>query len=188
MLELYESCDSDSVTKRYFEEKNKLEDLLIHEEAYWKQRAKSFWLPDGDSKSKFFHAFTTIRKKKSSISQLKDENEEYVQEHEGMCRVVKSYFLNFFGQVDELQERSLPTVDPVISEEQNRKLEEDFTLEEFFEAVQQMHPAKSAGPDGLNPAFYQNFWPLLGRDVFQCCASWLKNVVFPSNLNDTLLV
>lgn len=30
--------------KLYFEEKEKLHELLIHEEIYWKQRAKVFWL------------------------------------------------------------------------------------------------------------------------------------------------
>lgn len=30
----------------YFEERSKLDDLLRHEELYWKQRAKSFWLTE----------------------------------------------------------------------------------------------------------------------------------------------
>ncbi|XP_074341816.1 uncharacterized protein LOC141679207 [Apium graveolens] len=103
VLELYEACDNDSVTKRYFEEKKKLEELLIHEEAYWKQRAKSFWLLDGDSNSKFFHAFAITRKKKSSISQLKDVNQEYVLDHEGeqlpeagMCGAHALYLVHLF--------------------------------------------------------------------------------------------
>lgn len=51
-----------------------------------------------------------------------------------------------------------------------------------------MHPDKIAGPDGLNPAFYQNFWHLLGKEVFQCCKKWLHDVTFPANLNDTTVV
>lgn len=39
--------DDESV-KHYFEEKDKLHQLLLHEETYWKQRAKVFWLEEGD--------------------------------------------------------------------------------------------------------------------------------------------
>lgn len=45
-------------------------------------------------------------------------------------------------------------------------LEKEFTFEEFSEAIKQMHLDKSAGPDGLNPAFYQNFWNILVRKFF----------------------
>lgn len=42
VLRRYEDCIDDKQTKKYFEEQGKLEELI--EEAYWKQRAKSFWL------------------------------------------------------------------------------------------------------------------------------------------------
>ena len=61
------------------------------------------------------------------------------------------------------------------------KLVEDLTFEEFSVAVKQMHPDKSAGPDGLNPAFYQNFWHLLGFEIFNCCKKWLDEVSFLAN-------
>lgn len=44
-----------------------------------------------------------------------------------------------------------------------------YLFEEFTEAMSQMHPDKASGPNGLNPAFYQSFWKVLGKDVFECC-------------------
>lgn len=38
---LFDRVDADGV-KEYLMEKNKLNDLLLHEELYWKQRAKIF--------------------------------------------------------------------------------------------------------------------------------------------------
>ncbi|XP_074364595.1 uncharacterized protein LOC141705594 [Apium graveolens] len=38
--------------KSYFEEREKLNEFLEHEESYWKQRAKIFWLKEGDTNSR----------------------------------------------------------------------------------------------------------------------------------------
>nr|DAD19321.1 TPA_asm: hypothetical protein HUJ06_020784 [Nelumbo nucifera] len=51
-----------------------------------------------------------------------------------------------------------------------------------------MHLDKSPGPDGLNPTFYQKFWPLIGKDIFQAVVSWLSREEFPASLNDTTIV
>ncbi|KAL8093923.1 hypothetical protein AgCh_035703 [Apium graveolens] len=62
------------------------------------------------------------------------------------------------------------------------------SFEEFSVAVKSMHPDKASGQDGLNPAFYQHFWNLLGRDVFKCCQEWLTECKFSAGINDTNLV
>lgn len=55
-------------------------------------------------------------------------------------------------------------------------------------AVKQMHPDKASGPDGLNPAFFQQFWTRLGRDVFNSCKEWLNQCNFPEEINETNVV
>lgn len=56
-----------------------------------------------------------------------------------------------------------------LTDEQNSRLVEEVTFEEFSLAVKQMHPDKASGPDGLNPAFIQQLWSILGKEVFICC-------------------
>ncbi|CAN1846005.1 LINE-1 retrotransposable element ORF2 protein [Linum perenne] len=51
-----------------------------------------------------------------------------------------------------------------------------------------MHPDKSPGPDGLNPAFYQRFWDVVGPDVIQDCRSWLINKHIPTEARATDIV
>lgn len=58
---------------RYLEEVERFNDLLLQEETYWKQRAKLFWLEEGDANTKFFHATTTSRKKTNHISYLEKD-------------------------------------------------------------------------------------------------------------------
>ncbi|XP_074343060.1 uncharacterized protein LOC141680854 [Apium graveolens] len=43
-------------------------------------------------------------------------------------------------------------------------------------------------PDGLNPAFYQHFWHLFGKEVFLYCKKCLTDLAFPADLNDTIVV
>ena len=51
-----------------------------------------------------------------------------------------------------------------------------------------MHPDKAAGPDGLNPYFYQHFCSQVGADVFSSCSEWLESGVLPRPLIKTLVV
>jgi hypothetical protein len=42
--------------KKYNEAQENLSKVLKQEEDYWRQRSKTYWLWDGDSNTKFFHA------------------------------------------------------------------------------------------------------------------------------------
>lgn len=70
--------------------------LLVQEEVYWKQRAKAFWLRDGDSNTKYFHAVATSRKRKNLITKLRNNNDVLVENHQELCKVAKDYFLDLF--------------------------------------------------------------------------------------------
>lgn len=67
------ALDPDSVS-RYLQLEKHLNDLLEHEEKYWKQRSKIFWLREGDdSNSRFFHNAANARRKINNLSQLVDD-------------------------------------------------------------------------------------------------------------------
>ncbi|KAL8474361.1 hypothetical protein ACS0TY_030994 [Phlomoides rotata] len=100
--------DSDSV-HQFNEAKKKLTDLFIRENIYKKQRAKFFWLRDGDSNTRFFHKMASERSKKNRISKLKNKFDVWVDSQEGLSEIVKEYFTDIFGgvvqssaEVDEL--------------------------------------------------------------------------------------
>ncbi|XP_074363628.1 uncharacterized protein LOC141704240 [Apium graveolens] len=175
--------------KMYFEERDKLNELLLHEEMYWKQRAKIFWLKDGDANTKFFHAQATKRKKLNHIAYLVTDSGDKVDDHERMCMLTKEYFQNVFSEGDSGDNTPTDSTElPVITELQNKELTAELSFEEFTVALKQMHPEKAAGPDGYSPAFFQHFWGLVGKDVFDCCKKWLDDNVFPADLTSTNLV
>ena len=174
--------------KEYLAAKENLNNLLFQEETYWKQRAKMFWLAEGDENTRFFHSSATARKKSNRIAYLVDDNNNHVDSQDGMCNIVHDYFSELFtGNTTE--EDSVNMSSPRrVTEAQNAQLVMELTFEEFTMAIKQMHPDKASGPDGLNPAFFQTFWSVMGHEVFSCCKHWLETNSFPHELNNTNVV
>lgn len=75
-----------------------------------------------------------------------------------------------------------------ITDEQNDFLLEPYTADEIKAAVFSMHPNKSPGPDGMNPAFFQRFWSIVRIDVTGACLQILESCTMPACLNDTVIV
>lgn len=149
--------EDDEGIKLYFTEKSKLEELLIQEESYWKQRAKMFWLEEGDSNSRFFHAAASNKKKKNHISSLKNETGHIITNHEELCALLRDYYTNVFAATDQVTDYPVSQEEVQVTAEQNRRLTEEINFDEFTESIKAMHPDKAIGPDGLNPAFFQHF-------------------------------
>lgn len=169
------------------EEKEKLNELLFHEESYWKQHTKIFWLEEGDFKTKFFHSSTTTLKRMNYISSLQIESGDVINDQEGMCQLVKKYYENIFVGSSEVDLEDLTSVNKVTMD-QNNCLIEEMTFAEFTKAVKEMHPDKASGPDGLNPAFFQQFRTILGREVYDCCKEFLIKCAFFADINNTNLI
>lgn len=56
-----------------------------------------------------------------------------------------------------------------ITVEQGQGLLAPIIEKEVQDAVFAMHPEKSPGIDGLNPAFFQTYWDIVGSDVVKFC-------------------
>lgn len=169
-------------------QKDLLVKLLLQEEDFYKQRAKLYWLQDGDSNTIMFHRMATQRKKRNRLLHLKDDNGVLVDDEQGMGGVAVSYFSDLFAAESGFMELVLNVVKPIVDDAGNSILLAPFSLEEFRIATFQMHPDKSPEPDGFNPAFYQRFWDEIGKDIYDAGCSWLSNFAFPSGPNSTNIV
>lgn len=130
MERLADKEDSISV-QQFLEAKEKLNVLFDQEESYWKQRAKLFWLAEGDGNTKFFHQSASARRKSNRIDYLVDDSDNRVETEEGMCEIVYNYFADLFaGDVSETAINS--TESPRrITAEQNEILTEELAFDEF---------------------------------------------------------
>ncbi|GAU43908.1 hypothetical protein TSUD_88810 [Trifolium subterraneum] len=173
------------VNLQYQELSEKHATLLIQEEGYWKQRAKMHWLQKGDMNTRFFHMSATARSKKKKVTKLVADNGTEAHTQEELCEVAKSYFDNLFKPRDGDHDPVLNLIQPRVTDDDNFFLTAPITKVEIQQALFQMHPDKSPGPDGFNPAFYQRFWEHCSDDIFSAASTWLERGYFPTSLNET---
>jgi hypothetical protein len=159
--------------------------LLVQEDTYWRQHAKTHWLCDGDLNTKFFHAAATSRRKVNRINSLLDASGTLVTKDEDLCEVARAYFVDIFNKQNSIITPVINIVDQTIFQEDNNMLTKPFTMEEFKLAMFSMHPDKCPGPDGFSPGFFQHFWHLCGQHIFNECCMCLETGSFPSTLTLT---
>ena len=54
--------------------RREVNELIHHEEVFWRQWPRSLWLSAGDKNTRFFHQRASQRKKKNTIDGLYNEN------------------------------------------------------------------------------------------------------------------
>ena len=61
-------------------------------------------------------------------------------------------------------EQVVDLIDRVITEDMNQWLVRDFTASKVRQALFQMPPTKTLGPDGMSAIFFQTYWHIVGHD------------------------
>ncbi|KAL0378749.1 UNVERIFIED_CONTAM: Retrovirus-related Pol polyprotein from type-1 retrotransposable element R2 [Sesamum radiatum] len=83
-------------------------------------------------------------------------------------------FASTLPSVEDM-EVALAGLEGRVTHAMNESLLLPFTSDEIAQALQQMDPLKSPGPDGMPPIFYQKFWSIVGPDVCASVLSCLNN-------------
>ena len=167
-----------------------IDDLLIDEEIYWRQRSRAVWLQEGDKNTKFFHSKASARKRKNWISGIVDENNRWSEKAEDIERMFCEYYHNLFTSTNPSQqhlELALRNMPHKVSAEMNSHLDQPFTEADILEALSQMHPTKAPGPDGLPTAFFQKHWASVSEGVIATCLHILNEGGNIAPLNHTFI-
>ena len=96
----------ESRSERYFGVSKQLDELLLKQEIFWRQRSRVSWLKHGDRNTKFFHSKASQRRRRNYIEGIKDANGVWVEEVEAVAKVASDYFMNIFnaGTCDRMEE------------------------------------------------------------------------------------
>jgi len=94
---------------------------------------------------------------------LKGNDGKLYSEAADLERIVVDFFGDLFtsaapSNVDRVVDLILSRV----TEDMRVRLRQLYTSEEVFKALNQMHPGKAPGPDGMNPFFIKNSGRLWG--------------------------
>lgn len=138
--------------------------------------------------SRFFRATTSVRKHRNSLKRLCNSQGHWCSNHDEIDGMIVEYFSTLFKTKGCSSADVLACVKTSITEDQNMTLLAPFSTIEIKDALFYMHPDKSPGPDGMNPAFYQKFWHIVGEDVVLACLTFINNCSFFVGLNDTSIV
>ena len=159
--------------------------MLVKENCMWRQRAKAFWLVDGDKNSRYFHTRATQRHWKNKILGVKDSSGAWINQPEGIVEA----FITFYQQLFESSNPNLGlnSMVKVVTDDMNAQLSQEFMEWEVEVALKRMALLKASGLDGMTPIFYQNYWSLVGNDVTKTILSYLNSTTIPHPLNHTFI-
>ncbi|XP_060200489.1 uncharacterized protein LOC132628743 [Lycium barbarum] len=136
--------------------------FLHLEEEYWKQKAGMKWFNDGDRNTKFFHPYMKGRRNKLTLKRIQDPSG-------GDYALLKN----------------LPKL---ITEEQQKNMEELPSESEVKEAVFSLNGDSASGPDGFTGQFYQKCWEVIKLDVIQMVRAFFCGCEIPQFITHTNLV
>jgi hypothetical protein len=109
---------------------------LLADEERWHQKSRAIWIKSGDKNTKFFHLFSSYRRNKKFIWEIKDEVGGTHTGQQAIKDEAVRYFKSFFndtGQIN-LEERigSVRLFPTFVNEVDVHNLEKEVTKDELF--------------------------------------------------------
>ncbi|XP_028761232.1 uncharacterized protein LOC114719845 [Neltuma alba] len=163
--------------------------LSSQEELIWYQKSRCQWLKFGDRNSKFFHATTMIRRKKSRVEALQDDQGNWISNQHTLRQMAHDFFKNLYSRdpcVTTVNE--WPEDFPHLSSLQLSQLQRGISDSEIKSAIFEMGKFKAPGPDGIQAHFLQTQWHEVGSKVCRLIKDLFENPASIGCINQTNLV
>ena len=103
-----------------------------------------------------------MRRRNNKILKIKDDEGRWRNAEEEIDKIFLNHFSKIFTSSDPVRvDNFLMDIDRRVTDEMNIILDKLFLENEIKMAVDQMHPHKSPGLDGMTTCFYQRYWSYL---------------------------
>jgi exonuclease III len=166
LLELKSQIPSREIINQIQQVEAKLDGLLLKEEQWWAQRARTSWLQHGDKNSKFFHFKASQRHRKNKINFIHNPDGTVSTQNKDIQEVFQQYFTTLFTSTNptDMQD-TINVVANRVTLQMKEYLNQEFTAAEVSYATHQLKGNAAPGPDGLNANFFQTYWDTIGREI-----------------------
>jgi hypothetical protein len=142
----------------------------------------------GDKNNAFFHTQTIIRGKRKRVHRLQLPNGTWSSDSFVLHNEAQQYYKKFFSGNQPSHDPSFYNgLHPTIDEEGKNYLLNHVTKEEVSAALNSMKPYKAPGPDGLQCIFFNQYWHVVGDDIFRLVKTAFHTGYFDSAISETLI-
>ncbi|GJY66563.1 reverse transcriptase domain-containing protein [Tanacetum coccineum] len=164
-----------------------LNEALIMEEHFLKQKAKIDWLREGDSNSAYFFKAIKSRVSRSRIDVVTCADGTIV-ENEKVTEAFVSHYEQFLGLPGTTSAFDTNDLFHTRLDEVNaRDMVRIISRQEVKDALFSMGNEKSPGPDGYTAAFFKESWDIIADDLFDAVSEFFINGKILKELNHTII-
>ncbi|GAU35943.1 hypothetical protein TSUD_394910 [Trifolium subterraneum] len=158
---------------------NAYEEALNRQEIFWQEKAKLNWHLEGDRNTKYFHRLAKIKTSTKTITSLQDGEHVLLDQNQISDHIV-NYYKNMFCSNTVLQDSLLAddVIPKLVTDEVNDILTMLPSHEEIKAVVFALNKDSAPGPDGFGAFFFQHYWDIVKKDVFNAMlefftSSWI---------------
>ncbi|XP_022015024.1 uncharacterized protein LOC110914542 [Helianthus annuus] len=167
---------------------SELQEAMLDEERFLKQKSKVDWLRAGDNNTAFFHSSVKCKNHHNRIDVISDSG-GVVFEGDKVQQAFVDHYEKFLGCSGDTSTSPAPdlftqVLDPQIATHMIRQVTED----EVKKAMFSIGIDKAPGPDGFTAAFFKSAWPIVGNDVSKAVIDFFDTGHLLKELNHTLIV
>ncbi|XP_042499747.1 uncharacterized protein LOC122077927 [Macadamia integrifolia] len=157
-------------------------------EKLWAEKAKLRWMKNGDCNSKIFHLSVKLRRLKNQITSLKKEDGTWVSDQQGISSYVSDFFEKFHeGDAVTVHNDLLDNIPRVLEEEDVAGLEIVPSGDEIKQAVWDLDPVSSPGPDGFPGSFFRRCWAIVEGDFCRAVKKFFEEGRLPKGINNCFI-
>ena len=122
------------------------------------------------------------------IHRIKNSDGVWVDNEDDIASAAITYFHDLFNDSLASSSDMLSLIPPMISGEDNAKLEEVPSIEEVHRVLRSMDEESAAGPDGFTGKFFTFAWQVIAQDVYKAVLSFFCGAELPRFITSTSIV
>ncbi|XP_020702759.1 uncharacterized protein LOC110114274 [Dendrobium catenatum] len=145
------------------------------EEAFWRQKASSKFLVEGDRNTAYFHNIANHNKVSRHIHKITLSEGDIIEDPDLIASLGVDFFGKLFNSNFALNlNTDFSFIQAMVSEEDNYLLTKTPSVEEIWDNLNSMNSDSVVGPNGFNNKFLQKSWEIIKEDLINAVVDFFN--------------